>query len=628
MEHRHVKLWAPALALALAVGSAAGFEMSEHEQLGDLAWHLSVQRHCLDVRDCVAVRDAFYDPLAPQAGDPNRVSYGRVVRCVDAYLTPEKLIARREIRLIGDQPAPRNGVLPDGRQQFANDLAIACTDDLRNLQATQAAHSNHAHFQAELVASQNLYHRLAIGLARDGRLFSALFMNAVSDHYLHDFFAPGHIGTFRSHMSDIYANAMHDSINHSGATLSIDAGALDDLLESLRQSDPELSEVVRRRLRCVPTPGLSDRVLRPPAADVCVDDAPDRHEDWTRPYRTLGELLRAELPRGLQKHAQQIELRGDNQLWRPSQRRQLLLMLALQLRSIREVLEPPADTRGQWFDQGAWSSARGGPGQEAVLAATLDGRMHYRMTIPPPLRLTEAALAQPDLAAGAALPEVTVPRSNVIGIGELNDDTVRLKPTGLHEAVLSLGLNYEMPHFGRMQNRVSVSFEAPLLAYLNIGDTKVNFGVAAGAFTFREDRGWHAGLSLRPGLVLTQSETFVSLPLRAFRYRAEDGRPLWRSSFGLRVEQGFSSFATVHLQYSRSPFQQGPDEIARGSVLGVGVVLAAPLCRVPWVSGWLCRRRRFKHLAARTRPACRRHRRRRTVPSAAPGTGAPVHRPG
>ena len=67
----------------------------------------------------------------------------------------------------------------------------------------------------------NSLHIAAIFDARQKNLYSALVRNALSDHYLHDFFAPGHITTIRENAHDAIALAMHDRANKSGACFGI-----------------------------------------------------------------------------------------------------------------------------------------------------------------------------------------------------------------------------------------------------------------------------------------------------------------------------------------------------------------------------------------------------------------------
>ena len=64
-------------------------------------------------------------------------------------------------------------------------------------------------------------------------------MNAVGDHYLQDFFAPGHITTRRYKIADLFTNSLHDAVHNAGATLHASKGndfqALKDTIHQIRK---------------------------------------------------------------------------------------------------------------------------------------------------------------------------------------------------------------------------------------------------------------------------------------------------------------------------------------------------------------------------------------------------------
>jgi hypothetical protein len=594
MPARHTRLIRLALGVVLILIASArpadAFESREHQRLSNIAFAFALDIHCRGAdtaaTDCEKLR-----PLLAEG--PMSLSYGDVVRCVDFFLTPEKMIAGRENDLFSSRvpanPAPIQDILPQTSADYTEvDFTHHCTDSITNLAATQAAHSNHAHFQAELMASQALYHRLAIQLRREGRTFAALFVNGISDHYLQDFFAPGHVGTFRSHMSDIYSNALHDSINHGGAHLRFARADYEALVASIAATPSgqtvDLSAIgldasIKTRLSCLPDQSRLDNFIRETPADICSGDEPSPAQiAWLERVANLAQLL--ELPINTTKSDRlAIPMVGDNELWRPAQQRQRVLMLALQLRSILDVLRAPAGaTSNNWFVDGHWNSYHLPDGAGAVISASIDGRFRFDLRF---LRAGRQRAIQMQAIEAEG-------KEDVVKIAEIHDHVLRLVPSGTREVVLSAGLNYEVPHFGSVRSRTSISFETPVLAFLTLGDSKINFGAAAGAFSFREDGNWRSGISLRPGIVASQSETFLSVPLRWFRYEMDGGRKAWRRSWGLRLDQGFSSFSTVYLQISNSPFQQDGMRIERGQVFGAGVVLAAPLCRIPKVAAWFC----------------------------------------
>lgn len=594
------------LPLAAACGPAAAFEPWEHERMGNVAYHLAKRLHCQGAD--AATRQArkplcdqldvmFQDPLDEgRVLNPAAFGYGTVARCVDFFLTPEKLLAGQDDRLIFSTETARQRAaggpqvaVPTSPAEFLGlDLRRHCVDRWNNFSANQAAHSNHTHFQAELVTSQHLYHRLALDAARSGKPFGALFINALSDHYLQDFFAPGHIVTFRSHMSDIYANAVHDSLNHKGAWMRFAPEDLQALLAGLRSeaAGVALSEAVRNYLaqvdghdktrdsgdclrRCEPLPEAQRRALD---AAATVADLLDLAAALAQPHEQFPA-----------PHRQGVLLRGDFELWRASQWPQRLLLLALQMRSILDVLQAmDADAAGlNSFLQPSWKSERTGLGQRARIQASLDGRFFYDFMLLGREEFPFLPYVSRDPIEGVDGVH------DVVEIASIDGSRVWLRPEGRREFVLSTGLNYEVPRFGRQQWRQSVSLETPVAGFVNTGYFKTSVGMAAGVFfTHEDDRsGW--GLSLRPAVVFSQSETFVSVPLRWLRFRRPDGSGATHAAWGLRVDQGFSSFITVYLQGGRAPFRQEAGEVRTGSAYGAGIVLAAPFCRIPGL-GRMC----------------------------------------
>lgn len=68
---------------------------------------------------------------------------------------------------------------------------------------------------------------LAIDLRTcEENLFATLLLNAISDHYLQDSFAPGHIATLRVRLTDLAATAYHDKRNRRGLDVTVPADRL------------------------------------------------------------------------------------------------------------------------------------------------------------------------------------------------------------------------------------------------------------------------------------------------------------------------------------------------------------------------------------------------------------------
>ena len=153
----------------------------------------------------------------------SNISYADVVAFVDHVLDPIKLI-QRDWTTSG---------LPTWPKDLNEDYLFRLRSRL-TLQAL-AAQNNDSHFQSQAMMSWWLWHRDAVLTAAYGnatkgpvgsgseRLFAGLFMNAISNHYLEDSFAPGHVITPREGMHDAAAISMHDYYNREGAEFAIDS---------------------------------------------------------------------------------------------------------------------------------------------------------------------------------------------------------------------------------------------------------------------------------------------------------------------------------------------------------------------------------------------------------------------
>ena len=148
-------------------------------------------------------------------------------------------------------------------------------------------------------------------------------INAISDHYLHDFFAPGHVVTPRDIMNDVPATALHDRANVTGMRFQ-PAGAVHQLLEIFAfVCKGQLSWTQTRARTCPNLPpellvkkGLSDELAeQEAAARILMNFSSERPES--------------------------ILLRGDGRLWEGSEQAlaQRLWMLAINIRSILDVIE-------------------------------------------------------------------------------------------------------------------------------------------------------------------------------------------------------------------------------------------------------------------------------------------------
>lgn len=102
---------------------------------------------------------------------------------------------------------------------FSSDLipveSITALDNTFSL--ASSSHLNGNHFQNRAMFSHWVWHKMATYVAANEKSIStALLLNAYSDHFLEDHFAPGHIRTPRRDFHDSGAVGMHDFYNSVG----------------------------------------------------------------------------------------------------------------------------------------------------------------------------------------------------------------------------------------------------------------------------------------------------------------------------------------------------------------------------------------------------------------------------
>jgi hypothetical protein len=151
------------------------------------------------------------------------LSYSELVVSIDHSVDPLRILERAE----------QQGIFPRAVKDL--DPFVVSTVLNPQLAGLRAVTINDMHFQAELTTNMRLYHLYAVSLAargdpaptksntaRSAELFTALAINAIADHLLQDFFAPGHIITPRYGVHDSVALASHDKYNVLGSTFQMD----------------------------------------------------------------------------------------------------------------------------------------------------------------------------------------------------------------------------------------------------------------------------------------------------------------------------------------------------------------------------------------------------------------------
>jgi hypothetical protein len=207
----------------------------------------------------------------------------------------------------------------------------------RRLQNLRAAHLNDDHFQERAVLSHIFWHGAAVQAAAvERRLLGALVLNAFADHFLQDFFAPGHVRTPRRRLHDIAALGLHDGHNRRGGTFYLDAGRMDELAPLLA-------------------------LLGPGERRACAE------------LRVRPCLLR--LARG-------VHMRGDAQACEDSA--QELVLTLVTARSIADVLAAFASGRPESrFDDGVWGGYRVDVREERIhIRGGREIETRYRLATP------------------------------------------------------------------------------------------------------------------------------------------------------------------------------------------------------------------------------------------------------
>ncbi len=225
--------------LVCATQPAAAFDSGEHERMADsalllaFAYRLEQAGHGSMAADddiCRRILAAGY----PQAiltlfrhcsPVPEAITYGGISRLVDELNYPSQLFVREGT--LSDRPEDAIAVLPGSWEDLNEHFRVRHDnrgDDGRfgrALDGVRALSYNEVHFQNELAQQMQRMRRDAL-LAAQESLYSALVSNALSDHFLQDFFAPGHLLWPRSQSHDSVAVSLHDGTNQRGARFRLD----------------------------------------------------------------------------------------------------------------------------------------------------------------------------------------------------------------------------------------------------------------------------------------------------------------------------------------------------------------------------------------------------------------------
>lgn len=575
---------------------AAAMESVEHKRLGDLSYHIALTTYCemahADQAVCEAISGPglFFDPIKHegQTGDSaGNLSYGDVVACVDYFLTSEKLIAGRDYWLIDeakvkrplnsskyeyiDKGAPASVPLlyPTKRSQLDLRVATRCNPRFTNLENARAGHVNHTHFQAEMLIAKRNNHSLALfQRAVEENPFGALALNAVSDHYLHDSFAPGHITVWRSRLSDVVANSYHDFYNREGIRATIHRAKL------RKEASVGGVNVLERILALLATPGPAQRFFMDAEQQkACGKPCPFMD---SKNFGLRLEKLRTFIASDSEES---IMFKGDNQLWKSEQDTQRLVMLLTSIRSIHDVLETrPAAKDGAPIS--FTDSSRDNKWIWAREALEVE-----------PKRPWNGVRLEPSVIV-ADIGPVTYEVNRRYGIAaDMAKSPANLIDNRQLDPIIGVNLGADTMTFGDNRNRWLAGVEG-VLTGLTFGDGFLgglsdeygNLALVGGAQWFVGNGPAGGALSLRALIVQPQTESAFSVQLRALRIKSNFGYSEWHPALGVRFDMGFTSFMTVYLQGGRDWASQSDGRIRSGWSVGAGMQFGSAACHFPVIS--------------------------------------------
>lgn len=568
---------------------AVALESPEHKQLGDLAYHVALKIFCeKNVDDEVCVRAAqevwFYDPLGKNlSGEAHPpLSYGDVVMCVDYFLTPEKLLARRENALIrrrsgGAASHPQHGELfPERAEDIVFNYWERCSPNIDNFEGARAGHVNHSHFQAELLAAQRTNHMLALMLrASDDNPFGAMVANAISDHYLHDSFAPGHISTMRARLTDIAANAYHDRMNRNGWSVQIDRTTLTNIFT---------------------IPGIKNRGNIIAAILQLLNDDPCVRQHFYRPITRKNESNRPICHQNIENGDVRLDntidfirrvnksigsetniivkLRGDDHLWEAAQDEQRLVMLWTEVRSIFDVFESHASS--------ASSSAEVRPIVLKDSFAKSSWSWDYDSEVvqkPGSWDFFKINVEPSTISANIGPIQYVIPqREKQQGNGDVDVASLAYRDI---DRIWGVSFGIDNMTFGNSQNRKVLAVETMIEGKALHSKSSENWAILAGVQPYFGPGRDGFALTGRLAWVRPETETSISAIVRALRLGRDGSPALWRPAIGLRVDLGFTSFLTSYLQGGRDVAVQFDGSVRSGWSIGAGLQLGAPTCRLP-----------------------------------------------
>lgn len=556
------------LAMLCAAMPARGFESHEHRKMSQLAFELTNAYVTQPSKQGSGVSKEAQAAL--NAIDP--ADYGMIVRCVDYLLYPERLFTYSWPAEGADLKPGSTINLPqlkDGSSKIAMPGPLKALCDKEGTLWLQASHNNYAHFQQDLLVSLRLWHLLAIQLGKDPdehNYVAALITNAVADHYLQDLFAPGHIVTPRDKLTDLPATATHDLANRMGTLFK-------------PKLSPELIEIVR--FLC----GAGNSSDQP--TPTCNDDAP------------LPKLLRQRAEMHFDDiafHARALFddtptlFRGDDHLFESAQNRQRLLMLAVQIRSILDVLQGTnhlkdlgfksdihKGTATVWTDFGRYE---------------IDGSPRRFADVPGLLSESGSELA-------GAPPAGEAPTSGgwkyLCSLGGCEDRPYVLKSRA---PIISISDQRESQSSGAFSARNLYTVELSTFnTPLDISSVTRDFAsvvevapLVVGWANYQQGYRRGSGPTYRAAVTILETDVSIGPYARWLTYSPDSG-VVRKLSYGLRVDSGFFGYFSFYVTGGVDYGFTSSGELQRGRVWAGGLRVGVPFTRLGDIVDTLLRRK-------------------------------------
>ncbi|MBI3530432.1 MAG: hypothetical protein HY067_21005 [Betaproteobacteria bacterium] len=529
--------WGCAALLFLAFArSVVAFEGYEHKHLGDLALRIAVDyaevaklknsekdfywASLFDER-CDKLHSAVQSFYRTRSGsvcphiESMAPSYGDLVKLVDYMNYPHQLLESPAAQMTTGIPKDfkqlNQRLIEDGHKNLTFGMARAATN-------------NEYHFQAGLFNLLIRLHSEAIDLSSRNELFAALVTNALADHFLHDFFAPGHITTSRENSHDAVALGMHDTVNRLGAQFEISQNqakwkdGLEPILDFIRDNH---------------------RIIR-------------GNYDLSLGNTRYTEDEIASAIASLEKDHKRLKVVGDDLL--QTNARQQLFILLVEIRALLDILNADYQTNGDLS-----------PGRNSLDEYVWTEYDDYRPDIKPragipygeydiDVRLLSRASNILIVAIGGEAPISELSSSRLL----LNAEIVPLALIGESEFLRAHTIN-------------KPTQQCHVFSFCNIGP--------AIGITFINDTRFSAlGPSLRIIKAFPKIDTQVSIYYQLLKYDFQMSER--KSSYGVRFDTGFSLY-TAFIALGKGYFVDSEQQLHSDTVVSFGIALGFPLSRLP-----------------------------------------------